>query len=568
MSMIVLPRRCRGALLSLLVVALVTGCAGPAPPAAPSKPAAAPPTTAAAPTTAPAASGKPAAPAAASTTAPASAAQPAAGKPATAGAGTPRGTLVVVVEGEPENGVMPRNSCTLITNFTLSNVYEKLTVIGADGRPTPQLAESYERVNDLTWRFKLRQGVTFSNGEPFNADAVMATLEHDLGPNVTNPGRCRNEYPTLTYPGKKIDDYTVELTTNAPDPLLPAKLAAFKIAAPGWLKATTEEQMVTAAMGTGPYTLVEWQRGGHILLKVNPTYWGPTKPTIAEVRILPRKEASVRAAMVQAGEAHLAFSIPPDQAKQLPAAMTEQTTEMIGVRLNTEHPALKDIRVRQAIAYAIDTKSLTDALFAGFSTPANGQMARASTFGQNPTLAAYPYDPAKAKQLVQEAGAVGAPIELVVREANFARITELGEAITGTVSAATGLKMTPRLLEAGLWRESLFAVKPGEKRSDTLLVAASNTTFDSFRMLTSYYPCGGQFAHACDEAFTAKLAETATKSGPEREQGFRDLWKTTHDNYWVIPLFGLDFVHGTSAKLTWKPRVDQQWMYAEMTLQD
>jgi peptide/nickel transport system substrate-binding protein len=290
--------------------------------------------------------------------------------------------------------------------------------------------------------------------------------------------------------------------------------------------------MATTAVGTGAYTLVEWQRGSHILLRANPNYWGNPKPKINEIKIVPRKEAGVRAAMVQAGEAQIAFSIPPEAVKSAPKSVVEKTTEMVGIRLNTEH------------------------------------MVRSNVVGFNSTLKPYALDQARAKQLVQEAGVVGTPLELVVREANFARITELGEAIGGSVSSATGLKLTPRIMEAGQWRESLFAVKPGEKRSDLLLVAVSNPTFDSLRVMDAYYHCAGRFSHACDEAFTQKFKQAATMSGGDRDKAFQELWKTAYDEYWFIPLFGLDFVHGTSAKLKWTPRPDGNWFFAEMELQD
>jgi peptide/nickel transport system substrate-binding protein len=545
---------------------LLTACAAPA---APAKPAEQKPAAETKPTAPPLATS---APTAAAVAKPADAPKPAeAAKPAAAASvAAPiaaKGQIVVAVEGEPENGLMPKMGCSLISDFTVDNVYERLTIMNDQGKIVGALAESFESVSPTVWRFKLRRGITFHNGEQFNADAVLAAVDHEFGPAPT-PGRCKGEYSTIVHPAKKVDDFTVELTTSEPDPLLPAKLMQFKMAAPNWVKTTPEDRMATTAVGTGAYTLVEWQRGSHILLRANPNYWGNPKPKINEIKIVPRKEAGVRAAMVQAGEAQIAFSIPPEAVKSAPKSVVEKTTEMVGIRLNTEHPALKDKRVRQAIAQSIDTVAIMKAFYEGYSTPADGHMVRSNVVGFNSTLKPYALDQARAKQLVQEAGVVGTPLELVVREANFARITELGEAIGGSVSSATGLKLTPRIMEAGQWRESLFAVKPGEKRSDLLLVAVSNPTFDSLRVMDAYYHCAGRFSHACDEAFTQKFKQAATMSGGDRDKAFQELWKTAYDEYWFIPLFGLDFVHGTSAKLKWTPRPDGNWFFAEMELQD
>lgn len=533
----VVPHASNGPLVAIVALAIVLGaCASPAPSSAPGPT----PTTALAP------------------------------KPTSAAPGAqaqPQGQLIVVVEGEPENGLLPKMGCSLITDFTLDNVYEHLTWRNSEGQVVGELAESFERVDPTTWRFKLRRGISFHNGEPFTADAVVAAVDHEFNPNAA-PGRCRGEYATIAWPAKKLDDYTVELTTTGPDPILPLKLMRFKIAAPEWLKTTPEQIASVTAVGTGPYTLVEWKRGSHILLRANERYWGPRKPKIAEVRIIGRKEASVRAAMVQTGEAHLAFAIPPDQAKQMPKAVIEKTTEVIGIRINTEHPVLKDIRVRQAIAFAIDTKGLMEALYPGYSSPVNGHMVRPGTFGYNPNLKPYPYDPARAKQLVQEAGAAGTTLELAIREANFAKITELGEAIANGISTATGLKVLPRIMEASQWRELLYAVKPGEKRSDLLMTAASNPSLDSFRVLDAYYGCNGRFSHNCDPDFTRKLATAGQLAGEERARAFQELWQLAYDNYWIVPLFGLDFIHGVSNKVSWTPRDDGHWYFVEMELRD
>jgi peptide/nickel transport system substrate-binding protein len=527
--------------------AVLTACASPtaAPTAAPTKaPEASKPQATAAPASAPAAQAS---------------AAPAQAAPATTSA--PR--LVLAVEGEPETGLVPNNACSLLTNFPVYNIYEYLTMRTTDGKIVGQLAESFERTDDKTWRFKLRKNVKFSNGEAFNADAVLAAVDHEMKDGQT--GRCKNEYTTLTTPAKKIDDYTVDLITSEPDPLLATKIMRFKIPAPNWLKTTSAEQLAVTAVGSGPYLLTEWVKGDHLTLKLNPNYWGDKKATIPEVRIVGRKEASVRAAMVQAGEAHIAYAIAEEQMKQVPKTVIEKTTECAGFRINTEHPVLKDVRVRQAIAYAIDTKGIMDALYPKYSTPLNGHMVRTNCNGYNPNLKDYPFDKAKAKQLVTDAKATGTPLEIYVRDGNWAKITELGEAIAGAISE-TGLVCKPKVMDAALWRESLMAVKPGQARSDLLLLSASNPTFDSVRVMQTYYPCDGVSSYACDQSFTTKFKQVIQQSGETRTKGFQELWAYAYDQYWMIPLFGLDFIHGVSNKLKWTPREDSFTLFSEMQL--
>ena len=176
------------------------------------------------------------------------------------------------------------------------------------------------------------------------------------------------------------------------------------IPAPKWLATMPNDASITQAVGSGPYKLAEYVKGSHFLLKANEDYWGPNKPKIAEIKIIFRNEAAVRASMIQAGEVQLATLLTPEAAKALPAHVVELTGEAVGIRINPEHPVLKDLRVRQAINMAFDRKSMIDSLYGDVAEPLNGQLVRKSSMGWNPNLKDYPYDPAKAKQLVQEAG--------------------------------------------------------------------------------------------------------------------------------------------------------------------
>ena len=216
----------------------------------------------------------------------------------------------------------------------------------------PKLAESWTRVQPTVWRFKLRQDVKFSNGEPFNADAVVVAIE-DLN-DPQKPGLGASDYGSPKS-ATKVDEFTVDITTATPDPILPEKLNHFGIPAPDWLKSASPEVRATQAVGSAPYILAEFVKGQHLIFKANPTYWGPNKAKIAEIKMVFRTEQSVRGAMLLAGEADLAYNIPAEQLDQVPRGIIEQSQESPMFRINTEHPVMKDIRVRQAIAYAVDT---------------------------------------------------------------------------------------------------------------------------------------------------------------------------------------------------------------------
>jgi peptide/nickel transport system substrate-binding protein len=473
----------------------------------------------------------------------------------------------MVLEAEPDT-IQPKDATTDNAFFVLANVYDGLTARDwSSGEPkiVPKLAESYSQQPDpRTWRFKLRPGLKFTNGEPVNADAVVAMVTNVADP--AKPGQGIDEFGLSGATATKVDDLTVDITTRAPDAIFPSRAVKMGIPAPQWLKGQPDDAAITEAVGSGPYKLVEYDRASHFLLQANPEYWSTPKPTIGEIRIVFRNEAVVRASMLQAGEVQLATLLTLEEAKQLPSYLVELTGESVGVRINTEHPLLKDLRVRQAMNMSIDRKTMIDALYGEVAEPLNGMMVRKSSLGWNPNLKEYPYDVAKAKQLIQEAGATGQSIELISRNGVFPRVGEVNELVANQISQ-TGLKVNIKSLEAGQWRTILRQVEPGEARSDLQLTSVSDPVLDSSRALQNYYACGGVSAHWCDREWTDKFTQVLGMSGDARVKGFQELWATAYDQNVFIPLFGLNFVHGMSPKLKWGPvRQDLIRNFNEWTL--
>jgi peptide/nickel transport system substrate-binding protein len=337
------------------------------------------------------------------------------------------------------------------------------------------------------------------------------------------------------------------------------------IPAPNWLKSANLETTSTTAVGSGPYVLAEWQKGNGLLFKANESYWGPNKPKLAEVKLLGRREQNVRSAMLKANEAHLAFHIALDDADNVPRKIVEKTQETVIFRINTEHPVLKDLRVRQAITMAIDTKGIQDTLFPGLAEPV-AMLVRQGSVGWNPTLKPYTYDVEKAKSLMKEAGAVGTPVEFVDRPGSYPRAGEVGEIVVESLNQI-GFKATVRHLEAAQWREAFLAVKPDQQRTDLQATSVSNPVLDSTRPLDVYYVCGGRYKIGCDEELMKLYHAAVPLTGEARDQAFQKVWEYGYQQIWYMPMFGLNWVHGASAKLTWTPRIDGMVLFSEMNLE-
>jgi len=483
----------------------------------------------------------------------------------------PKGSMTLVIESDVDT-LLPKDASSDVSGWVMGNVYDQLTARDwSSGTPkiVGELAESFSQspTDPKTWRFNLRKGLTFINVEPVNADAVVAVVNSVVDP--AKPGAGIDEFGLRGASATKIDDSTVDITTGVPDAILPSRLVRFSIPAPKWLATMPNDASLTQAVGSGPYKVAEYVKGDHFLLRANEDYWGPNKPRIAEIKILFRNEAAVRANMIQAGEAQVATQLTPEAARALPAHVVELTGEVPIIRINTEHPVLKDLRVRQAINMSIDRKGMIDTLYGDVAEPAYGQSVRKISMGWNPNIKDYPYDPDKAKQLVQEAGAVGQPLELVTRNGYFARSGEVAELVQNQVSQ-TGLKLSVKSLEAVNFLQVQRAVKPGDPRSDFLMSSASDPVQDSSRTFAQKYACGGVSSHWCDEEWTAKFNSALGLTGDARSKAFQELWQIAYDQNVMIPLFGLNYVHGFSPKFHWDPakRYDIVRDFTQWTLDD
>lgn len=436
------PLTARLAALASAAALVLAACAAPAaqPTAAPAaKPTEAAKSAAPAATTAPAAAAKPAA-----TTAPAAAAKPA--------AGSASGTLVVA-QGLLPKALDPAFDTSLFAGTTYHSIFETLVLADDKGEITPSLATSWRSVDPTTWEFKIRQGVKFHNGEDFNAAAAKYTLERILDPEVKSAWATRlNLISTVEAPAPD----TLVIKTKQPFVALPANLTVVWMVPPQY----TQQQGVVgfgkAPVGTGPFKLVEWVVDSHLTVESNAQYWKGA-PKISRITFRNVPEESARLAALEAGEAHVAFPVSPDQVGRLEGRPELKVSEIaLGQALTV---ALRSIgtgplekkEVRQALNYAVDKERLHKALLQGRGRLLEGQLAGPDTFGYNPNLKPYPYDVNKAKELLAQAGFPnGFEVSFDGSVGRYAMDQQIGEAIAAQLGQI-GVRTRYNVLESGTY---------------------------------------------------------------------------------------------------------------------
>lgn len=287
-------------------------------------------------------------------------------------------------------------------------MYDTLVWTDSNLKIIPQLATSWKNIDDLTWEFKLRQGVKFHNGEAFDATSVKFTLDRILDPKQKATQSARfTELDSVEI----VDPMTVRMHTKHPFPVLLLGLTQAFIVPPVYV-GQTPEKAATNPVGTGPFKFASWTQGDRLAFTANKEYWGD-KPRVDEAvfRVIP--DDATRLAALKAGEIHIDMILPIDSIDAVasdPNLRVEQSfivNSLILMMDNMRGGPTANPLVRQAINYAIDKENLNKTLLRGKLRPLQGQLATPEAFGFSQSVKAYPYDPEKAKSLLSQAGYSG-----------------------------------------------------------------------------------------------------------------------------------------------------------------
>src|SRR5262245_8147485 len=343
--------------------------------------------------------------------------------------GDASGNLVAAIAGEPDQ-LDPQKTSAYFSFEVLENVFDTLVEPDAKLEMRPALAESWTvSPDELAWTFHLRHGVTFHDGSPFTADDVVYSYRRIIDQKLANSDKL-SAVSGIAAP----DQSTVRITLKQPTPNLLSNLGGFKGMAIVQRRNVESGQIATHPIGTGPFAFQSQKSGDSITLKANPTYWGgaPKVPGVT-FRFIP--EASTALSALQAGEIDWTDSIPPQRVAALKGhdSITLAATpsnDYWYLALNEARPPWNDVRVRQAIAYAIDRDAIVQAT--SYGTAVANQLAIPKGNPWYTPYDVYHHDIDKAKSLLAEAGASPNNLDMLVT-------TEYPETVTAAQIIADNL---------------------------------------------------------------------------------------------------------------------------------
>ncbi|MFN4089561.1 MAG: ABC transporter substrate-binding protein [Alphaproteobacteria bacterium] len=445
-----------------------------------------------------------------------------------------------------------------------SNVFESLYGHDLDGKLEPHLAVSHELSEDgLTYTFKLRPDVKFHNGDPFTSEDVRFSWQRSNDPDIRNP---RAGIVTRNIKDVEVvDPLTVRFHLGKPDAALLENLGEYFYMVP---KAYTEsignDEFGRRSVGTGPYKFVSRRINEVIELEAHKDYWG-TPPDIDRLSLRVVPDSQTRVAMLQTGEADIALNLPPQLAKSIDAApetkmVVSPSFQNIFIVINMRRPdgAFASPKVRQALNYAVDKDALIKRVMFGFATQSTGPCHR-DIIGCDIDREPYPFDPKKAKQLLEEENFDFSKTYRMfgLAPGRAAQSKEVLEAVAFYLNQV-GIKTEMEFLEYGAWLAKLQA-----KEFDTYSLFWQNWTDynnDPMGRLPRNIRTDGYYSWVSYPDLDPMIDEANAISDPqERVEHLRKIFTRLYDDPpWII-LWTTDNTDAARANIDWRPRANISW---------
>jgi peptide/nickel transport system substrate-binding protein len=469
-------------------------------------------------------------------------------------------SVTMALASEP-NTFDPHLTVGRNTQIFIANVFDGLTARDASGQITPALATDWGVLpGGGGWQFTLRDGVTFHNGDPFTPESVKFTLERVINPDTKST--ISSEMGSIA--GVDITGpNTIVIRTKQPDIMIPNRLSELYggMMSPSQTMAADAATLATRPNGTGPFMVTDWVKNERLVLQANPNYWrGPAN--VSQITLRPILEDAARVAALQTGEVDFIGNVPYERIPELQAdpnlvVKTVQTPRVFFIGIDPRVTPLNDVKVRQALNYAVDVDAIISAIYLGHAT----RLATAvptSAFGYDASVAPYPYDPEKAKALLTEAGYPnGFSVEFDSFTGSVADHSKPAEAIAAYLQQV-GIDVKLNVFEFGAFGPRRVA----NQLSPLHIYSFGNVYFEpAWQIKWMQQQALGLF-YRNEEIYNLCSQAESTFDPGARIPIYSKVQQLLKDDAGFIFLFQNDAVFAMNKRVSYEPRADEtQWLY-------
>ncbi|HVA38335.1 MAG TPA: ABC transporter substrate-binding protein [Candidatus Dormibacteraeota bacterium] len=463
---------------------------------------------------------------------------------------------LTISQGVDADTLDPLTTPVTTTDNITFQIFDGLLAHDPHGKLLPALATSWKQISPDKWEFKLRHGVTFSNGDPFTSADVKFTVEKVLDPAFKS--QKRNRVSTISEV-LTPDPYTVIYVTKQPSAIMPGRPYDLRIVDAKYWKEHGDAYMADHPMGTGAYVLKEWRKDDRIVLTARKGYWGGDA-AVKTVIFKPMPEAASRVAALQTGDTDIITNVPTQNAEQIANGRTTKlgtvrSDRVLFIAFNTQKPGIQqNVYFRQALNYAVDIPAIVKTVLKGHAYPLQNGPIPPGFVGYDPKLPSYSYDPAKAKELLKKAGVTG-PLNLTLwsPSGRYNMDKEVAEAVAGQLSAV-GVNATVRTQE---WTNYVGAVVH-KTMVPMYLLGWGNDTYDAddtlSSLFTSTYPISTWGTPETDKM----IAEARVETDPTKRAAlYAKVLSVVHEQAPWLFLFEYQDLYGINKRVDFQPRTDE-----------
>lgn len=418
----------------------------------------------------------------------------------------------------------------------------------------PYLAHEYRFIGDNTWRFHLREGGKFHNGEALDAHAVKFSVDRRLAEETGSP--YRQSFSEVVE-AKVVDQYTVDFVCRSPFPMLPAFMPTLSIMAPEYYSSHDKQHLALNPVGSGAFRLVEFKPDDVLRVERNDDYWGEM-PVIRSVKATVVEEDATRIAALLAGDLHIAPRPVMEDFERINSRDGTMVSTSIGNRivlagLNYDMEPMGDKRVRQALNYAVDAALLNEVYLQG-TGETMASVLPSTVPGHDPSLEPYPYDPEKAKALLKEAGYPnGFTTTIEVNPGWLIAGTAVTEALANFLKEV-GIKAELRVYDAGTLATRITSRKAGPIY---MLSWGGNSTFDADSYIGTLLHEGAFSCNHMPEVGKLIEAGRSTADQQERAEIYQEACRIAYEEAPWIFMYLQANTYGISTNHTWRARPDE-----------
>lgn len=470
------------------------------------------------------------------------------------GQDAPAGGVTIVQGPEPVSLDPTQDINKTSFNIQLA-VFDPLLKITPDGEIAPWIATEWTNVEPTVWRFTIREGIKFHNGEPLSAENIPFSIETYNA----SPGEGATYFQFIES-AAAVDATTVEIVTKEPTPYTPSAMGFLMVLPRENYPEVGPENFGVAPVGTGPMVFEEWQQGVQIRLSRNDDYWnGPI--ALREAVYKPAAESSTRVAMLETGEADIIANVPPEMIDRVETGADTRialtpSLRKIFLEFNMTEPPFDDVRVRQAVNYAIDKEGLIEFVLSGNAVREIGPVPD-GWLGDNPDdqLTSYDYDPERAKQLLAEAGySDGLTIDFWYPIGRYLKDKEVAEAIAGQL-AEVGITTNLQGMDIGTLVEQIHT----QTLTGMHFFSWAPLNMDTDYLWRAHFWSQGLNQYAVDPKTDELLLAGASALDPaDRDRIYAELERYVVDELvpWAF-LYRQSLIYGVRDGVEWEPRADE-----------